>query len=106
MSFRTPHTGPYAGRLCHVWADGSMTPCVPVDSAQQAPAVALPADAPAPDGEGIQAGEIAGYDTRGSIAKLARTLESNGFSDPWGRAHQAARDWDRGIRDGSITRAM
>lgn len=106
MSYRTPHTGPYAGRLCHVWADGSLTPCAPVDSAHQAPAVALPEVVATSTTTGIEAGEIPGYDTRGSIAKLATTLEQNGFSDPWGRARRAALDWDRGVRAGTITRAM
>jgi hypothetical protein len=42
VSFRTPHTGPYAGRLCRVLPDGSLTPAPEVDSARAAPSVVLP----------------------------------------------------------------
>lgn len=105
MTWRTPHLGPHAGRLCRVLDDGTLEPCAEVDSARQPPPVALPEVVTTSSSHSIEAGEIPGYDTRGSIAQLARTLASNGFSDPWGRAHQAARDWDRGIRDGTITRA-
>lgn len=107
MRRRVPLLGPYAGRLCYVHDDGTVEPApdTGVDSASAAPAVCLP-EVPEHSGTGIEGGEIPGYDTRGSIARLAYELRQNGFARPEERARAAAASWDRGIRDGSIRRAV
>ena len=111
MRHRTPHTGPHAGRLCVVAEDGTLTPCAPVDSANAAPAVALPSfytGGIITDGDlvpaGLLCGEPAGYDTRANRDKFARMLEDNGFANPAERAAEIVRRWDRGLRSGSIAR--
>ncbi len=100
-----PLLGPNKGKLVYLHDDGTVEVAPDVDSASVAPSVALPevrADAPVLD-LGINAGEIdGGIDTRSNRDKMIRTMRESGFRDPEGRAREAVRRWDAGVRSGSI----
>jgi hypothetical protein len=104
-----PHIGPYAGRACYRHEDGTLELAPEVDSAHAPFAVALPAIPDGPLlGEGVNAGEIAGPDTRGNRGKLVESIVRNHGEQfrAWAeqKAQNATRAWDRGVRDGSIRR--
>ncbi len=107
---RTPHFGPHAGRLCEE-VDGELVPLpdLVVPSRLVGPAVALPAVPDGPRlGEGVNAGEIAGPDTRRNRAALVDSIVRHHGEQYRGWAEQKAANatqaWDRGVRDGSIRR--
>lgn len=94
--YHTPHFGPNAGKLCK---DGE-----PLGEPTQPLRVLVAL----PDGtvcdDGWDEGEISNAPTRDSIAKLANELHKAGISNADERAHACAIRWDRGVRDGKISR--
>lgn len=103
MRYKTPHFGPFAGRLCRVLEDGRLEPVPEPNCSVLQPT--LP-ELGRPGRETIEPGEIAGYDTRGSREQLRRQIVESGGSEAWAneKAANAVANWDRGIRAGSIAR--
>lgn len=110
MRLRTPHFGPFAGRLCREDEAGGLVPLdEPAGDPPPPPVLLPPESAPAPSGLGLEiAGEISGPDTRGNRDAMVESVVRHHGEQyrAWARAHAdtAVSNWDRGVRTGRIAR--